>query len=291
MQLPTALQGKRLKIYTRSFSLELYTQSKGLYEGMGLPCVRLTDQSADGYFYTMLKDTDCDVAINVDEDAFVVNPEAVLALAAYVVENGYANAGCPDGGSGCPRGGNPIITNPFFNVFNLELIRTKFAGKKSVTAFDFKAVLPEMEKAFPTEILFGNWNFANTGYEPYYPFFFWLAYNFKTLYLHGQKHADGISTILYTPENEVICLHSWMARFYNTPSFITRLFQKNMGKQKQRIDNLIAEAYAQRNMPRLHFGQSDYAHFRIDTMMRWCIKVPQRIAGWPRKWKRWITKE
>lgn len=68
----------KIKIFCRSFDLRLYTLSEGLYETMGFPCVRLTDQSADGYFFTMLKDTECDIAINVDEDCFVCDPEAIL---------------------------------------------------------------------------------------------------------------------------------------------------------------------------------------------------------------------
>ncbi len=60
----------RIKFYCRSFDLRLYRFSKAFYKRLGYPCVRLTDQSADGYFYTMLKDTDCDIAINVDEDCF-----------------------------------------------------------------------------------------------------------------------------------------------------------------------------------------------------------------------------
>ena len=75
------LSARRVKFYTRSFSLELYEQAKHLFEGAGYPCVRLTDQTADGYFFTMLADTDCDVAINVDEDAYIEDLEAVLDLA------------------------------------------------------------------------------------------------------------------------------------------------------------------------------------------------------------------
>lgn len=46
----------RIKIFCRSFDLKLYRYSRGLYEQLGIPVVRLTDQSADGYFYTMLRD-------------------------------------------------------------------------------------------------------------------------------------------------------------------------------------------------------------------------------------------
>ena len=41
-------EGLKIKFFTRSFDLRLYRCSKGLYEGLGYPLVRLTDCSADG---------------------------------------------------------------------------------------------------------------------------------------------------------------------------------------------------------------------------------------------------
>ena len=118
----------RIKIFTRSFSLELYTLSRTLYEGLEIPIVRLTDKTADGYFFSILNDMECDVAINIDEDAFLINPDALLELVDFVVEHNYANAGCPDGGMAL-RIFNSIITNPFSNIFNIKLIRTKLIVK------------------------------------------------------------------------------------------------------------------------------------------------------------------
>ena len=46
----------RIKFYCRSFNKELYLLSRGLYEQAGYPCIRLTDQTADGYFFKMLED-------------------------------------------------------------------------------------------------------------------------------------------------------------------------------------------------------------------------------------------
>ena len=219
------IKNYRLKIFTRSFSLQLYTQAKGLFEMMGIPCVRLTYQTADGYFYTMLKDTECDVAINIDEDAFLINPDALLELVNFVVEHNYANVGCPDGGMAL-RIFNPIITNPFFNVLNLKLIRTKLIGKNEINAFDYLTVCEEMKARFPIHILKGRYDFKYTNQEPYYPFFFWLAYNFDTLYLPAETHTDGISTILYSPnKSQIICLHAWFARFYKM-SLFAKIFLK-----------------------------------------------------------------
>ena len=82
----------RIKIFTRSFDLRLYRLSKGLFcdwkdaEGNPIPCVRLTDQTADGYFYTMLRDTECDVAINVDEDGCKIDIEPVRDDGRYSIK-------------------------------------------------------------------------------------------------------------------------------------------------------------------------------------------------------------
>lgn len=273
---------ERIKIFTRSFDLKLYRNSRGLYEMLGFPVVRLTDQTADGYFYTMLADTDCDIAINIDEDAFLVDPDAMMAVVRAVIDGGYANAGCPDGGGWCPRRGNPIVTNPFFNVFNLKLIRTKF-NKSAVKSFDYPAHKDELVAAFPKERLETNYTFDRYVYEPYYPFFFWLAYNFKTLYLPSKRHVDGISTILLSVDGRVICKHSWFARFYAAPDWAIRFFQRNLKNQKARIDALIDECYAERGIQRPVFGLKDHLSFIVNKIIRWIIKVPQRISRWPHK--------
>lgn len=280
----------RIKFYCRSFDLRLYRISKRFYDGMGYPCVRLTDQSADGYFYTMLADTDCDIAINVDEDCFISNPQAVMDLVDYVVENGYANAGCPDGGGQVPRHSNPLVTNPFFNVFDLRLIRTKFS-KEAVKSFQYEQHKEAMIAAYPKERLETEYTFDRPKIiEPYYPFFLWMAANFKTLYLPTSRHSDGWTTILYDMQGCALCAHSWLARFYSVPTFIAGRLQKNVGKQKARIDALIHEVASARGIeiPRERVGETIW--YAADKMLRWGIKVPQRIAAWPAKYRRYHCK-
>ena len=253
----------RIKIFTRSFDLRLYRLAKGLFcdwkdaEGNPIPCVRLTDRSADGYFYTMLRDTDCDVAINIDEDAFIVNPAAVLDLVGTLLEGGYANIGCSERDCSV-RGTDPVITNPFFNVLNLKLIRTRF---------DRGALQRTIADA-----------------EPYYPFFRWLAANFPTLYLQAEQHSDGITTIARDRQGRVICLHTWYARFYSMPGWIVRRIEPQ-GMQKKRIDAVIREVYALRKMPVPEFGLADKLSFAANKVFRWLIKIPQRISRWPYKLK------
>lgn len=249
----------RIKIFTRSFDLKLYLCSRGLCEQMGVPCIRLTDTSADGYFYKMLRDTECDIAINVDEDAFITDPEAVMALAQKVWKEGIANAGYSDGDPAV-TGRDKVVTNPFFNVLNLSLIRTQFDRSKMVRSYEDR--------------------------EPYYPFFRWTAENFKTLYLPAQRHADGISTIALDTEGHTLCLHSWFSRFYSMPSRIVRRIEPAQGMQKERIDNLIREAYSLRGVELPEFSFCRKVQFAADKALRWIIKVPQRVSRWPYKIKR-----
>lgn len=258
-------EGYRIKIYSRSFDLRLYRQASGLWEGIECDSVvRLTDRSADGYFYSMLSDTDCDIAINIDEDAFVCDPEAVNDLVGLMIENGFANIGCPDAGEGLPRSGNPKVTNPFFNILNLRLIRTKY-NRSALKAYD-------------------------EHYEPYYPFFLWMADTFPTLYLPARKHPDGITTVLLDNAGREICKHTWYARFYSMPGFIVRRVQKDQGMQKERIDAVIREVYATRGLTPPVAGTLQKCLFAADRTLRWIIKVPQRISRWPAKIRRKLKK-
>lgn len=284
----------RIKFYCRSFDLRLYERSKAFYEHLGYPCVRLTDQTADGYFYTMLRDEDCDIAINVDEDCFIANPEAMFRLVEYVVENSYANAGCPDGGGATPRSANPIVTNPFFNIFDLRQIRAKAgdaaAIEKAVKTFEYQTHLKELETAYPTSLLQRPGRFEWTDAEPYYPFFFWLTYHFKTLYLPSRKHSDGWTTMLYDLDGHLLCQHSWLSRFYSTPDFLVRYWQRGAGEQRQRIDALIAETAAMRGLVLSQEQWPDTVRYAVNKIVRWTIKIPQRIMGWPRKIRRRLAR-
>ena len=259
----------RIKIFTRSFDLRLYRLAKELFrdwkdaDGNPIPCVRLTDQSADGYFFTMLRDYECDVAINIDEDAFIVDPRAVLDLVDVLLEGGYANIGCSDGDE-ATTGRDPVVTNPFFNLFNLTLIRTKFDRKALVRRLDDR--------------------------EPYYPFFHWMAATFPTLYLPARRHADGITTLALDPQGRTLCLHTWFSRFYSMPAWIVRRIEPSQGTQRARIDAVIREAYALREMALPTFSMADRLSFAGNKAIRWLIKVPQRMARWPYKLKRRLAR-
>lgn len=197
------------KIYTRSINYELYRMS-GHCLGLSLPRVRLVNTTADGYFYRMLRDTDCDWAINIDEDAFVVNAKAILELLDYMQRNGYVNCGMSDGILVRPY--NPAVTNPFFNILNLKAIRESFIPDE-IRDFDYEKHRDViLSKLPPTLQQIDEERMTMTNEEPYYKFFLWLAYRFRTLYLDAEMHPDGISTILKNHEGTPMLYHSWFSR-------------------------------------------------------------------------------
>jgi len=83
-------------------------------------------------------------------------------------------------------------------------------------------------------------------------------------------------------------MHSWLARFYNVPGFFVKYWQKDAGKQKQRIDSLIDEVYGLRGFQRPHLTRCNHLQFVFDELLRWSIKIPQRIVGWPKKLRKRI---
>lgn len=118
-----------------------------------------------------------------------------------------------------------------------------------------------------------------------------MADTFPTLYLPARRHADGITTIALDPQGRTLCLHTWFSRFYSMPSWLVRRIEPSQGMQKARIDAVIREAYALRGLPVPSFGLTDRLSFAANKLVRWLIKIPQRIARWPYKLKRRIARK
>lgn len=213
----------RIKIFTRSMNDVLYHKSMAL---CSLPYekVRLLNTSADGYLYQVIGDTRADWVINIDEDAFVSNVDALQRLIEYCMENDYVNCGMPDGGVVHLRDGNPLVTNPYLNILNTKVLREQFH-------LDKLHENPNKDCFTQRKLLVGAHDFSATDVEPYYPFFIWTSNHFKTLYLKASNHPDGESTVLYNHLGEEMLIHTWYSRFYNRDPFHTR-----------RINNAFREA-------------------------------------------------
>ena len=209
-----------VQIFTRSINQELYDQAMSL---ISLPYVknRVLGTTSDNYFIRLFA-SDCDWAVNIDEDCFVFAEEEIPALIEYMRLKGYDYCGMPDGGVVSVRQANPLIPNGFFNVFNVKKIRENLDINALINA-DFR---PEMEAKTPFHLmrLKYEYNFL----EPYYRVFYWLLDNYRPLFLDALDTEDGITTELLSHRNCPFCWHTWYAREYD--------------EQKDRIDKIIKKA-------------------------------------------------
>lgn len=204
----------KIAFFSRSMNYSLYKLSDNT---ISLPFkhYRITYSTAQGYLDKILS-YDIDYAINIDEDAFIVNNEALLELLKHCVKEKIVNCGFRDGGVLPIRFGNPLVTNPFFNILAVKTIRTKYS-KLEIGNFLKQKI--NYENLIPNELPF-DFEISND-YEPFYPFFLWLNINHKVLYLEGKQHKDNFSTILYNHKGQEMLFHSWYSREYGIDQFHT----------------------------------------------------------------------
>ncbi len=219
----------KVLIYTRSMNFDLYQISLNTVK---LPHKKKRSifTSAEGYLYHNLLNNDADYVINIDEDVFITDNNKLRKLIEFVIDNDYINCGMPDGGVVDIRNHNPLVTNPFFNILNVKEIRKQFDVKTILQ--NYSNHNSDFEKFCPLHLM--KTKFAYDYYEPYNPFFVWLATNFKTLFLNAEVHQDGLSTILNDHLDEPFLLHSWYSRFYGVDEMhtnrINSLYKEATGK-------------------------------------------------------------
>jgi hypothetical protein len=210
------LANYKIAVFTRSANYLLYKMAN---KTLNLPFkhYRFTFTNAHGYIYKILK-YDIDYAVNIDEDAFVVNNEALVELLKYCIEEEIVNCGMRDGGVLPIRYGNPVVTNPFFNILDVRRIRRDFSKRKikcyPYQEIDYDIFLGRESFPFRYEI--------TSDYEPYYPFFLWLNTNYKVYYLDAVEHKDKYTTVLLNQKGEEFLYHSWYSRAYGKDDFHTR---------------------------------------------------------------------
>lgn len=198
----------RIKLFTRSMNPILYRASMSFID-LPYPKVRVTGASSLGYLLQVIEDQTADVAINIDEDAFVTDPTALRSLIAHVVEGDYVNCGMPDGGVVPIRHHHPRVTNPYFTIMNTARIRELLVPDVySGHPLNDESCLAD----HPRRLLRTPWNLD--GYEPYNERLAWIAANFSTLYLDAEPHRDKISTVLHNQDDVPFLIHTWYSRTY-----------------------------------------------------------------------------
>ena len=72
----------------------------------------------------VVKDSESDWFIHIDEDCFITSPDEILKLIEEMKSGGYDIAGSPDGYNEFYRHGNHMAINSFFMVLNKSVIDT-----------------------------------------------------------------------------------------------------------------------------------------------------------------------
>ncbi|MCC7424297.1 MAG: glycosyltransferase [Planctomycetaceae bacterium] len=170
---------------------------------------RLEGTDAAGYLREMAQ-IDADWIVNLDEDAFVLDPDGILALVDTMRRDGYAACGMPDGGVVPIRRHHPLACNTFFNVFDARCIRALWKDWPQVLQTDSpragEARMAPFARRTPFEF---------DRFEPYYPAFFsLLSAGERILYLDAETWDDGISTLLKGPDGQALLIHCWYARLW-----------------------------------------------------------------------------
>lgn len=175
-------------------------------------------------------------AMNIDQDCFITDVSVLNQLIEDFIHGGYTHAGISDGG--CLSGRNNIswaAMNPFFNLFASDAVsrqiqawcQTEGLDKECVRDFGFRPDFGMEKPPFIPEYEKSMW-------EPFNGLFNFLFHYGSPLWIHGDLHEDGISTIIKYG-GKPFALHSWYSRDYNHDA-----------GQKKRIDALYNEAKTRR---------------------------------------------
>jgi hypothetical protein len=161
----------------------------------------------------VIENVPCDRVVLLDEDAFVLDANRLLALIEWSGETGTTCVGMSDGGIVPIRRHNPNVLNPFFNIIDLVTVR-KYWAKDECLSFSsagstMSQVLP------PVHILTSPGGYAFDDFEDYYCFYLWLHHIGASFeWLTATTHVDRISTLLNDHTGTPFLLHTWYARTF-----------------------------------------------------------------------------
>jgi hypothetical protein len=244
--------------------MDLYQKAMSFVD-LPYPKIHLINTTADGYLIDLINDTEVDFVINIDEDAFLYDINSLQELILYVAENNYVNCGMPDGGIVHLRHFNPLVTNPFFNIFNTKILRDKIAEYKEE---DYNKHKDTYIDKVPFNIIKGPYEYVY--YEPYYPLLIWISQNFKTLYLTANTHKDGLTTILNDHKGMPFLMHTWFSRFYGMD------FQ-----QTKRINNILkeCECLSRKIVKKLPLEKKIFFSIKLycNATKQWLVKIKKSL--------------
>lgn len=162
-------------------------------------------------------------AINVDEDCFLINPQAILDLIARMEREGYDTAAVQDGATHM-RFHNPVLFNPYFFIFDVA----KVQAAPSTPDLD-----PAAEsRKFAHLVRYAELPYDYDGFESYYPFFVdLLRAGLRPLFLNDvcydafrPRDFDlGKPSIVVGDDGRQLAIHSWWSRMWHLPVLRDRI--------------------------------------------------------------------
>lgn len=106
---------------------------------------------------------------------------ACASFLEFFLDHHYVNCGMPDGGVVETKQDNPLVTNAFFNILDLRIIRRNFSMKLLA---DYRVWKPEWETLIPAHMMRTPYRFWM--YEPYYPFsVIWPSISRRSIWMPG----------------------------------------------------------------------------------------------------------
>lgn len=213
-----------MRAYTRYNNEELFLKTGqlipiGIKKGHGFNDWR----QAATYLEWVIEHGDT-LAINIDLDCFVTDWGVICALIQDFKKGGYTHCGIPDAGVLKGRSNlSWVVMNPFFNLFKSDVILDKKESLswESIRRTGFKREWYYQRPEFVAD-------YEQIMWEPFNGLYNWLYEWGKPLFIEGDLHSDGISTIVKY-KGRPFALHSWYSREYH-------------GAHKDRIDKLFMEA-------------------------------------------------
>ena len=221
-------------ITIRSGCDNLLRKQRDSLKDLNIPIIPFKNTSAHGYLLDIIKLQNVEWVINIDEHAFIKDNSLIEQLIEYMDIDDIAIIGPPDGGLYSIRTEYPYIFNAFFTIFNLKKLKyddnelnkikevcDNWGNKNDKDRFEYCNNFKEkVTDLFPYKI---TNNFNSQGYEPYYPVFIYLQENNKFEWLFCKDTEEykntAPATEVYTPNNKLLLVHTWLARFYNDTNF------------------------------------------------------------------------
>ncbi len=189
----------QITVYSRSNNDFLFDRMKSFIpEGIEvIKCDQFQDwHQADKYLYHIIDNCPTRWAVNIDIDCYVYDWSELLKDVKFIDRHDLCVMGMPDSIDYHPqRFHSKHAMNPFFNIFNVEIIR-ELKEKDGFT----------WEEIAQTKI-------GRENGEPFHGFFQWLAINKTPYKMNTYVHFDGITT-----QGGNMLYHTWYSRHYGENS-------------------------------------------------------------------------